>query len=360
MVVDGGGLVRGGGGVTPSFCRCWGSSSFFSILISGIAAAQQYSGPPASAGRTWARQYDGADCRRALREANLTRWQLSTTSPKKQKQRPVGWDVQEVMEVRVNGVDVLFVRDQKVASAYLWESPIHEVLGVDASRVTRYAKKVVPFASVRTDAVVVAFVREPWAHLLSGYMEVLGRARHLTAYGAETYGPAEVLERRACDDEEGRYGLFKQFLRDLDDGRDLSIDAFHVWPQALLIDAIAPSPQRRGRRFDFIGQMDTMEDTFTDLRVAVGLPANRTVLTRPRHRHSHRNQKDYCHVDRLPVGDAPYADDDTTQRFCRLFDVDYLCFPFPAPLVCTDLWASSSGGLALGERRRRRRRRRVR
>eukprot|EP00634_Sargassococcus_sp_CCMP2135_P007170 CAMPEP_0198656912 /NCGR_PEP_ID=MMETSP1467-20131203/11201_1 /TAXON_ID=1462469 /ORGANISM="unid. sp., Strain CCMP2135" /LENGTH=369 /DNA_ID=CAMNT_0044392995 /DNA_START=208 /DNA_END=1317 /DNA_ORIENTATION=+ len=310
-----------------------------------------------------ARMFDRPACRAAIAEAwERVDWQ--STSPV--------WFAQEVVDVNLNGHPLHIVRNQKVASTYIWENPPHEVLGVTPQTLFGEVNKTKSYyanpPSYPASDIVVTFARNPREHLLSGYAEIV--LRNDSRQGN--------FWKMTCDSEANKYAKFKQFLLELERGLHLGSQTFHVWPQALLVDAVAPRrvvAKNAGseyfdlqnnvasvlnstladdahpgddvpiKRYDYIGDLSTLEDVFDNVRRdALVQPHQRQKKGNvPKKRHSHNNIAG-CNLDHMPIGEMNYADQETTRRFCDMFEVDYVCFFHPLPRPCVNLYPNYAQG----------------
>lgn len=307
-----------------------------------LGAVRGYEDVEASKAATIARLFDHLACREAISAANFSHWR-QTTVPQ--------WLAQEIMSsTGPNGRRMHIVRDQKVASATIFGNPINLVLGLPEAALSDTkmtgvkkipSKHFVPPGDPRVGRasylspiqyensdLVVTFVRTPWQHLLSGYVETEERTHRWRTQFAHV-----ATWRIPCTRDSLKYTKFKTFLKDVEDGVGLSPEAFHTWPQALLINAVAPR-SHSGKRFDLIGRLQDIEETFADIRQALGAERERA-LNFTAIPHSHDSNAG-CAINSLPIGNHPFADPEATRRFCELYEVDYVCFDFPIPVACLD------------------------
>ena len=125
-------------------------------------------------------------------------------------------------------------------------------------------------AELLRDIAVFTFVREPIDTFLSGYRELASRLS-LAADVAKVDGVRFM--NTACTHKDSTARLSK-FIAELREGALSDIEAFHVWPQALKIDALPV-----GRSFDFIGRSEHLERDVAELfrrhsRVLLTTPGN--------------------------------------------------------------------------------------
>ena len=264
--------------------------------------------PTESAAERVARLYDRPECQSAILRAKRSRdW--SKLSRK---------EAIPVRSATVNKYRIHFVRDYKVASLWYWENSIASVLRTNATAISDDVKRAVPFATPTNETgLYITFVRDPWTHLLAGYNEILHHAAH---------GGKGDFWRVSCDDEMGKVQRFKTFLEDLDKGTYLGQLTYHMFPMSLLISVVAP---KNGKRFDFIGDLTTLDRAVDDLRSAVGLEEE---TQSPKDKmHSHDNDEG-CNMNHFPT------DPEIASRLCDLIEVDYVCFPdYAIPKVCLRL-----------------------
>ena len=171
-------------------------------------------------------------------------------------------------------------------------------------------------------------VRDPWPRALSAYAEVTRRCR---AADAATFANLSAFSCSAAPSASRRYAAFVERLRR---GAVDCRDSFHAWPNALLMDALAPRAADDPRRFDAVARLERLETELPALLRLAGHAAAELDLGRMHgvlaaHHHSHA--ADPC------VANVSPSDREALRWFCALYVADYVCLNYTAPRACEGL-----------------------
>ena len=203
--------------------------------------------------RAW--RYDSPTCQRAI-AASWRRFPWAAMAKD-------SFQAQEVMRRRSPmGLHWLYVRVQKSGSRLISSSL--------ASRDTRKNAKFerrdfcVPGpCAVRTEAFAWSVVRDPWARGLSAYAEVVDRggcfAKHFPeAFAARCEAASNATERYA------------RYLEAMTSGALACGQAFHAWPQALLMDVVAaPGKRSSAPRYSAVGRLEALREDLPAILAAI-------------------------------------------------------------------------------------------
>ena len=228
------------------------------------------------------------------------------------------------MIVNSSGVNVQYVRNQKVAS--------HIVIGLLRAQFGKraggtplyrypYRTRIVqpsPFPPSTTwgqPNYVFTLVHDPIKVAQSGYLEVSRRAK----IGA----PATTFRSMPCSTHPmDRYAAF---LRSVSNGEPLGPELFHAFPQAIKLSAVT--------RFDRVVSLDNaaaMEEGSLALRSETGVNLKGSLRAeRASGRSFEASEWQGCAV---PHNLSRPAAREAARLFCRLYEVDYACgLPYARP-----------------------------
>ena len=324
--------------------------------------AQEYATAQAATVRGHASLFDSLACRRAVEEANVSSWRrlCSTNWPHalcNGGQVQFAWGACSISNCTRGGVT--YVRNQKAGSTMLTEGFLR-LFGVNAPRGQRHHEGTKPVLRRTLEAGwVFTFVRDPFQTALSGYLEMRHHARpsqvnemfekrelkrgnpgdRAIAQGYIEH--AEVMARlfdsgngsRSCNGAQDATEQFVRFLVALTRKQSLSMDIFHVFPQALKINHVQPS-NSSAPHFDGIGKVESFDEDLSQMRSMIGHregsdESNASALQLERHKQSTAHRTNHSH--RQPLDSCARVDstDPRVQALvCKLYAVDYACFDY--------------------------------
>ena len=307
------------------------------VLALGVAPLMAVAGDapsppddPYENGVALARRF--AACRRDRVE--YKRLETSTSMP-----TGPAWTAQQVYAFRAqvgrraNATDVLYVRNQKVASQWF-------LIGCGLSAVADHQSKVhscidtpscyASFAHTRESlwtggkrrgdadcethgfsgkkSFGFTFVREPITTFISGFLEVLCRPSKYEK-GKKPLGSSLTMPR---DDV---HAVLAQYLRDVAAGAYLGGASMHTWPQSYRIDTSVT--------LDFIGKAETLIPSYTHL-----FPSHRSIPP-PSHPANESSCKGEL-MESLDLDSRP----DIVRELCNILAVDFRCLDYEPPPAC--------------------------
>jgi hypothetical protein len=227
--------------------------------------------------------------------------------------------------VAVTFVQMAYVRNQKAASEYLIATmarlfEARHLYGGYVLPTTEEGKSKVATERAAASSVLWTVVRDPIDTVLSGYMQLSLWPEH------DKLSPLPRWRQMPCseplpDSQTRSTARFDAFLDDLVAGRPLGYSFHHVYPQALKIDVHEgglPLPIKA------IGRLENLNADLTQIASRYGRVANVTIPPAVR---AHSHAADPCiRIERTPQ---------IMSKLCRLFEVDYACFPsYPRPAAC--------------------------
>mmetsp|Transcript_6292 Transcript_6292/g.19871 ORF Transcript_6292/g.19871 Transcript_6292/m.19871 type:complete len:236 (+) Transcript_6292:418-1125(+) len=195
--------------------------------------------------------------------------------------------------------------------------------------------------------------RDPWKRALSGYAEVMKRAKasisrcdvdpreclgfNGVGWNSHDVDPRMNVSARAssanasmstfahllsmtCDTTASATRRYAEFLAACAAGHVSYRELFHVWPGALLMDVLDAPP-----RFDAIAHLENME---SELAALLRLAGHTNLSLAPLKDHHHSHAADPC------VSDVDPTDPRVMVTFCQLYRADYACFDYDVPPAC--------------------------
>jgi len=292
-------------------------------------------------------------CRTAIEETGLENWiRTARPPPKEPSRRFIAGLANGQQLLRSQPGDkskpVLYVRNQKVASVLIYDA-FSCFFGLKKEPLALVIPYLEPFAnaSSRLDQLTppeagggtpmsasepedsfftFSFVGDPLKVAFAAYLEVNRRAQRGLEFAGITCTNSEDATRR-----------YIAFLDAALQGEQLGDQSFHIYPQALKINALLPRA-RGHRRFDFLGRLEFFEEDMFKAQDAASGTAGAKSSPFPgkafRTSAHHTTSTDPCH-------NANLNDPRVAERFCRLYAVDYLCFGYPVPQMCSGVLTSS-------------------
>jgi len=180
-------------------------------------------------------------------------------------------------------------------------------------------------------------VRDPAERVLSGYAETVLRWPK---------GQEKPWSSKSGDPT----GVFASFLEALGNTSCLSTtrdgtgkmpvpctdQVFHAWPMAILIDV---APLRNRRRYDAMARVENLEEDLRHvLTLAGATKIDLAMLVQDHHSHA---KDDNTQIET--------ANPRVMRAFCRLYEVDYTCFPaYAPPKACVDVYPEFISSHPLG------------
>ena len=268
--------------------------------------------------------FDSERCRQSIRRSRpIDHWLKAVNSDvRSNRAQSHGVVSMSTNTPHVHANHMLYVVNEKAASLMLY-TKIDVLLGATSAVRLRTSLTSLNSNLLLDNSFAMTFVRDPWARLLSGYSEVTinrepGQAG---AYRSIPCQPAHVTER------------FLEFLKELNAASRLGPEIQHVFPQARLINVIAPRSTPTGGLYyyDAIGRVETLRTGLDEIRLRLSQHAlndelwNRTNFD-PHIRHSHDSNP--C-IRGLDLSNASVAG-----LFCSMYAVDYACFNYSLPAAC--------------------------
>lgn len=285
-----------------------------------------------------AQLFAGSQCRAAIRDANLSRWQKKTSPPEETYKEEL-YRRQQCYENEE--IKVMYVRNQKVASTYLaedvgaiWKTGdaragfemVLESYETSDARVHR--DKSATLASA--DWFIYTIVENPLDAALKAYVEVSRRDDLVT-------DSTNYYRSMPCKTQEQRTARAVRYFEDVkNSSAHYGFEFFHSYPQALKVNV--RSYDGRERLFDTIGTLENLDDDFgrimkAALKTGGGRAFNFTADAIPElPRVSYLPPKG--HVEDDECSDIDTDSDELVLLLCDLYRADFVCFGYELPKLC--------------------------
>jgi len=267
----------------------------------------------APVGKELAASYDSPKCR-ALIEVTAERMNFTSFCST--------WVQQEVYGLKLNGISSYWVRNNKAGSEMLQRGVpimIQPPLGAWTSK--NFFKYGDDREKVDPSVYVWAMVRQPWERTVSGYQQIIYQI-----YGHRPREPKTNVTdaiKAHLDPTEA----FLAFLEAVRDGMSVGRDGFHVFPQAMLIDTIAPRGGEK-KRFDSITKLESASEDLPEILTTLGATDFDIATPLSNHHHSWEG---------LANRKINETDPRIARIFCKLYEVDFVCFNYKPPPQCAPI-----------------------
>ena len=249
-----------------------------------------------------ARAFDSAVCRSML----------DGHRPLLQRSSPLRTHHNSNVRLTVNGTVSIWVRNLKAGSTTIYRS----VKGLMGPSLSLYQVMEYPYRPRRVfpdDTFVWTAVREPMARSLSAYAEVMRRYTHFAKlrlsgefaprrvynWSAGRFNPKVYvgrnvalwnLSRMSCQSPADATRRYARFLENIMNGVDMGDQVTHAWPQAHVIDLVAP--RERFIWFDAIAELERLDADMREILPRLG--ARLRARTLPRLNNNSRKDADPC------------------------------------------------------------------
>ena len=169
---------------------------------------------------------------------------------------------------------------------------------------------------VQPGDVAFTFVREPIEVFIAAWLEVIHRAsiHNRNPLPNSTTNIGDSLSRGWRSETNGTR-LFQKNIFDIDHGKSLTFEAFHMWPQALKIASLPKS-----LNYSFIGRTETFVPSIKALFPGGKLPP--------------RGHKAASMKDKVKLKRHFKPGPDEIRWMCSFLMVDFVCFDYPLPREC--------------------------
>ena len=283
-----------------------------------------------------AASFENSKCRAALaNEFSMANW-IGITRPRHSRgladhqEAPIVMDGRDIV---YPGRDLLYIRNQKVASEYIVRELANGLfVGYSLPASSLLSETIVPFEAERVSRgevfpeqqgearpVVWTVVRDPVETVVDAYLEISFRAfdrnANSSAKADETPGTWRDMPCASRSQAERR---MHAFLDAVAAREPMGTEAFHIYPQALKINAVTPLAEGVPR-FDAIIPLEQLTPGLEWVANRAGTTAH---IAPPGTQEAHSDQSDVCGDVNVSTGS------ELARRISQMYEVDYTCL-FP-------------------------------